>query len=212
MILSMKKIISLVIFIIAYLGLVLSFFTTNFFTGITEHSQILDFIITGQKLTFNLSISLSIIFWGFSNEYLNIFMLARFKDKEDISNYILKKSLFISGFVAFNAILLQIILFYIYRFNFVIMEVIKSFVIVFIFSFSSFYLYNALYLKKIKNSLCIAIFFISRATLFIIVSSFGFVNLKLNVNLIIYIYIIIELIVTSIINYILLKDMETLVL
>lgn len=214
MIFSYKKLMAVLGFIVIYFGMIFSFFMNDFFLEIQSHNEILEFIISGQKLTFNLNICLSILFWGFSNKYLNVMVISRFNSTDKIYDYILKKGLLISGFVYMNSIIIQIIAYIIFGFKFEIYKAITSSIIIFIFSFSSFTFYNMLYMKKIKNSLSIIIVFISRIALYMTISGVAFVDLQknININLVIYIYIIIELIICNLIQNKQIEYMENLIL
>lgn len=214
MIVSKRTCMFTLLFLVMFYGITINSLDTYVSTipNATYKELINISLINGQKLTFNMTMYISIFLMGFFNEYKNILCMVRFKTNSKFIFYYIKRGLMCSLFIILNIAILQLIILIRYNCKMDISVFTTTIILNFIYSFSSFSLINVLYLYKLNSQVSLVCFIIERFAVLIFCNSFVFLFQNINLNFIIYWYIYIELILTNILAFYLSLKRERLVL
>lgn len=177
-----------------------------------SHMEICQEVFLGsQRLSFNMSIFTIVLLMGFEHRYDNIYRFIRANNNETIFTSIFMKGIFIAIFVALNAIAVQLITLPIGNIAIDLQALFFTLVIILTYVYSVYSLYIT-YFITFKHIVSLSAVALYRMLLVLILGSLNFSVLDFQPDVLFYIYIGLEIIVTNIIIVYLSNKKERLVL
>lgn len=177
-----------------------------------SHMEICQEVFLGsQRLSFNMSIFTIVLLMGFEHRYDNIYRFIRANNNETIFTSIFMKGIFIAIFVALNAIAVQLITLPIGNIAIDLQALFFTLVIILTYVYSVYSLYIT-YFITFKHIVSLSAVVLYRMLLVLILGSLNFSVLDFQPDVLFYIYIGLEIIVTNIIIVYLSNKKERLVL